>query len=772
MHFEVTDTANTLRAFGRHCSNDCSFIHSIVAKKAFQFYTLFNITNKKHKHSIFILLMHKMSNEQRAVLDKMRSGRNVVVDACAGSGKSTTILSIAKELTGKHIQQFTYNSMLRHEIKDKVKQYKLKNLDVHTFHSFAVKYYSSLAHTDTGIRVVLQNNMKPKQKIPLFDIVVLDETQDMTLLYFELIVKMSKDMCEDEHQFQLLILGDYMQGLYEFKGADIRFLTKSQQVWKDFKYLEHKEFVSCNLKTSYRVTNQMADFVNHDMLGEKRLIACREGVPVVYIRRPKNMIENIVVYTIKKLLNEGESPSDIFVLGNSVKGTNSHIRNMENVLTEAGIPCHVPMMESDIMDERVIEGKVVFSTFHTVKGRQRKYVFVVGFDQGYFYNARNLDKTQCPNTLYVACTRATHCLYLLQNESSTPLEFMKNEQYDMKQCPYIDFKGMPQNIVYKPVQEDESIVTIPTFHVTPTSLIKFISENVIEYVTPILDRAFIIEVEAKQENELDIPRIIQTSMGLFEEVSDLNGIALPAIYYDEIQNNKKDGEDVLKEMIQHSVQEMKESRHLYLKKIVQELPETCETPDDYLYLANVYVATQEKLYSKLKQIDKNEYNWITPKMKEICVQRLNENLGQEFEKKNNVEVEKQLIHYVHEIEQAKIQNVLLPYFQNTKHFKFSGRLDILSESSIWELKCTSKISQEHQLQVVIYTWLWRTLYPESPRTVRIFNLRTGEKQRLEISYDELTKIVVNLLQNKYEEIEQIDEEQFLDICDSIKKKYA
>ena len=132
--------------------------------------------------------------------------------------------------------------MLRHEIKDKVKQYELKNLDVHTFHSFAVKYYSSLAHTDTGIRVLLRNNMKPKQKIPLFDIVVLDETQDMTLLYFELIVKMSKDMCEEDgHQFQLLILGDYMQGLYEFKGADIRFLTKSQEVWKNFKYLENKD---------------------------------------------------------------------------------------------------------------------------------------------------------------------------------------------------------------------------------------------------------------------------------------------------------------------------------------------------------------------------------------------------------------------------------------------------------------------------------------------------------------------------------------------------
>ena len=103
----------------------------------------------------------------------------------------------------------------------------------------------------------------------------------------------------------------------------------------------------------------MASFVNHDMLGKTRLVACREGGPITYVRRPKTQIENIVVYQIRRLLNEGESPSDIFVLGSSVKGPNSPIRNMENVLTEADIPCHVPMMESDIMDERVIEGKVV-----------------------------------------------------------------------------------------------------------------------------------------------------------------------------------------------------------------------------------------------------------------------------------------------------------------------------------------------------------------------------------------------------------------------------
>ena len=711
-----------------------------------------------------------MSEEQRKVLDYIRSGKNVVVDACAGSGKSTTILSIAKELTGKKIRQFTYNSQLRFDVKENIKKMKLQNLEVHTYHSFAVKYYSDVAHTDTGIRQILREDTSPRNPIPLVDIVVLDESQDMTLLYFELVVKMAKNMCHKKnHSFQLLVLGDYMQGLYEFKGADIRFLTQSQTIWKTLPYLETKCFEHCELKTSYRITNQMASFVNNDMLGENRLVACREGVPVVYVRRPKSQIENIVVYQIKRLLDEGECPSDIFVLGNSVKGTNSHIRHMENVLTDAGIPCYVPMIESDAMDDRVINGKVVFSTFHTVKGRQRKYVFIVGFDQGYFYNARNLDTFVCPNTLYVGGTRATHGLYLLQNENSKPLDFLKQDQYDMKHSEYIDFKGMPQTIFYEPVQESD--ITIPTYYVNPTELIKFINENTIEFVTPLLEDLFVQEIEPTSENEINIPKIIETESGLYEEVSDLNGIALPAIYYDEIQGHKKDGENVLREMINNSVQESKYNKYNYLKEMIETLPEKCETCSDYLFLTNLYVASQEKLYSKLKQIQRHEYTWITDDIKRRTMDRLNHHLGHEFEENNNTIVEKQLIHYSMEKEHEKIDKILEPYFHKEKNFRFSGRLDILSKNTIWELKCTSKISQEHQLQVVIYAWLWNILYPDSPRNVYLLNIRTGEKQVLKHDPFQFTQIVVSLLMNKYEDYKTLDDDEFAEKCMTTIEKY-
>ena len=719
--------------------------------------------------------MNKMSDEQRQVLDFIRAGHNVVVDACAGSGKSTTILSIAKEMPGRKILQFTYNAMLRHEIKEKIKELDLKNILVHTYHSFAVNYYSEAAHTDTGIRQLLNANTCPRIPFPKVDIVVLDEAQDMSPLYFRLIVKMAKDMCSiSNSKFQLLVLGDYMQGLYEFKGADIRFLTKADEVWRTLPFLQSPIFKKCTLKMSYRITNQMAKFVNRDMLGEDRLLAGRDGIPVVYIRRPRFQIEKIVTYQITRLLSEGESPSDIFVLGGSVKGVNSNIRHMENTLTENNIPCHVPLLEADVVDERVIDGKVVFSTFHTVKGRQRKYVFIVGFDQGYFYCARNIPKHICPNTLYVACTRATHGLYLLENDSSRPLEFLKQTQPQMKQCDYIDFKGMPQTFFQdnqEPTEKDSQgnvIVLIPTYYVTPTDLIKFVSEPILEWISPLLDKIFVQESIPTPESEIQIPKILQTGGGLFEDVSDLNGIAIPMMIFDELMDNSM-GQDALRQMIDSSVQEMRENSHSFLKTAVKRLPDKCTTPSDYLYLANVYIAVQEKLYSKLKQIKIDEYNWLTPEMMDKCKTRLRENIGFTDENTNkNIEIEKLLIHHSQEMDHGPIDVALYPYFSYETRFRFSARIDLLTESTLWELKCTSKITIDHLLQVVIYAWLWRILNPTTTSTkekvLKILNIRTGEILRLDATTEELTKIVAALLEGKYGKMEFVQDEDFVSQC--------
>lgn len=706
--------------------------------------------------------MNSPSDEQQIVINYIKTGHNAIVDAVAGSGKSTTILSIAAAMPKHKIIQFTYNSMLRFEIKHKAKQLNLNNLHVHTYHSLAVKYFHSSAFTDTGIRHIINKSLSPRIHIPKKDIIVIDESQDMTPLYFAFVIHYIKHM---NHPFQLLVLGDFMQGLYDFKGADTRFLTLAIEIWKNHKLLKSNVFHYTTLKTSYRITHQMADFINVAMLDETRLVAQKYGpINVHYIRNSQRNIENSVVYAIFSLFNSGNAtPADIFILGPSVKGPNSPMRRMENILVSRGFPCFVPSMDTDNIDDKVSHNKIVFSTFHSVKGRQRKYVFIVGFDQGYMrFYGKNLPNDLCPSTLYVACTRATEGLYLLERddfETDKPLEFLKISQFEMKKLPFVTFKGTPYYPLYDvPIKNNP----IQKHYITPSNLIKFIPESVLESITPILESMF--HIVKQKTTEIDIPSVIQTSDGFFEDVSDLNGIAIPAMYYDHLTHHNKP--NVLYETILIILDEFKTNEHEFLKNIVSQLPATFTEPADYLFLANVYSAFQEKLYSKLKQIHKDDYNWINTSMMNQCKRRLETFIGKEC---IGVEplIESTIIHQSQESEHESIDTLLAEYFDETLKFRFTARTDIITPKTIWELKCVKEITMDHQLQVVIYAWLYGFIHPNHTMLFKILNVRTCEIQQLIANKEHLDFIVISLLQGKYARDEKPDNDTFISICHNI-----
>lgn len=748
--------------------------------------------------------MNKSSDEQQLIINHILNGNNVVVDACAGSGKSTTILLCAKAMPTKQFLQMTYNSALRKEVLLKTKEYNITNIEVHTYHSLAVKYFLRSAHTDTGIRYILNNNLEALIPITNYDVVVLDETQDMTLLYYRLIVYFTKKIAS---QFQMLILGDWMQGLYEFKGADTRFLTLGKQIWENYSKLSSNIFYNCTLKVSYRITKPMSKFVNCIMLGKTRMISIKDGQNIIYIRNSRSKIEKIVIFHIKKLLSEGVLPSEIFVLGGSVSSSYSNIRKMENALTEALIPTFVPLIETaDKLDERVVQGKVVFSTFHSVKGMERKYVFIVGFDNSYFtFCARNLDTNICPNTLYVGCTRATHGLYLLENDqyvTDRPLDFLRKNHHEMKnECSdYIDFKGTPQTIFFenKTDADKRSIGTIPTHNVTPTSLIKFISESVIENIVPLLDTIFInesliseITINEPSNNDdydfnqitntdlsIDIPNIIKTKRGFHEDISILNGIAIPFIY-SEIMKEKwseslnstdtnNSSHTILYDIIDSKIKDMKPHEHMYLKRIFQEMSPTSKEPSDYLYMANMYISINERLYYNLKQIDQDEYTWLTTEILEKCKNRLDLIIGPDCIDEMGISqqpiFEKTIIHYTMEDEHILIDKTILEIYGQDAKFRFSGRIDLITEKTVWELKCTSQLSIDNLLQVVIYAWIWRIIYKDKPefnKQFKILNIKTGEIKRLDANLEQLNQIMEKLLKGKYAKQEKINDANFI-----------
>lgn len=693
--------------------------------------------------------MNEPSEEQKYIIENVKKGYNIKVEAVAGSGKSTTILSIAKEMQDKEILQLTYNSSLRKEIVEKVQKLDLKNIQIHTFHSLAVRYYSNDAHTDTALRRVLLYNKTPNIEIKKIDILVIDENQDLTELYYQFVIKFLLDM---NGRVQIMCMGDKLQSVYEFKGADARYLTMADKLWSDFVGLKTSIFIPATLRTSYRITNQMGSFINNVLLGEHLMLTNRSGEPVSYICNTRTNIRNKVYHTIKTLIEKGVLPDDIFILSASLKSAN--IRKLENKLVENNIPCHIPIFETEKLDERVIEGKVVFSTFHSVKGRQRPHVILMGFDNNYFVQyARTLPKDECPNTIYVGCSRALEHLYITENaeyEDDHTLEFLKMSHYDLNKCDFVNFIGNPRKRKISDYFEKEVIqIESDKRYEVPSRMVQFIPEYILDKICPIIDN-ICIKVDLEYE-EISIPNVVKTSLG-YEEISELNGIAIPCYYY-----KKKYEKNILIELIHNSILELKDNEHIFLKTIVKKLPERCEKINDFLFLANIHNSIKERLYFKLKQINENSYNWISEDIIEKCIYRM-DNIIENNEDKPP-EFEKEIIHNSLEVLHKNIDIELKEHFPNTT-FRFSAIVDVLTDECIWELKCTNVITIEHKIQLIIYAWLWEMM-DKPKKNFKLLNIKTGEIYELKYQKEELTKIIVSILKGKYSKQINKNDKDFL-----------
>jgi len=277
-----------------------------------------------------------------------------------------------------------------------------------------------------------------------------------------------------------------------------------------------------------------------------------------------------------------------------------------------------------------------------------------------------------------------------------------------------------------------------------------------------------------------------TEKGYYEEVSDLNGIAIPNMYFDKIKDvsestskdsenseNNSEPEHYLYSMIDDLLKNTKENEFVFLKNKFKKASKKCKTNFDYLYLSNLYVATCDKLYFKLNQIQEHEYTWLTDEMRDKCFSRIDDILGEEC--KRHIKIESPIGYASYDKEndniiiQNKINRYLEAYFPN-EEFQFYGRLDLLTEDTIWELKCTNDTENEHFLQLVIYAWLWRVTmedieHLQNIKNFKLFNIKTGEVFLLHSTMDELTYIVIALLKNKYGEKEVKPDVDFIEECD-------
>jgi hypothetical protein len=674
-----------------------------------------------------LIIPYELSNEQKNIIN---SGNNIIVDAVAGSGKTTTILHLTKMYPKSLIVQITYNNMLKQEVRKRANELEINNMIIHTYHSVAVNYYCKTAYTDEGIKKILLYDTKLSLTyVAQIDILIIDEIQDMSVDYFNLVKKLIKDTKSNP---KIFLFGDKNQTIYEYKGANSKFITMTDQIW-------NKKFEVLPLSESFRVTKQNAWFINNVMLKSNRIKSNKEGLKIdYYVANPQKVYKYIGKTIMKMIRHDNIKPDDIFVLSPSIKSLNSPFIKLENYLVKQKIKCITPSSENSYLDNKLISGKVVFTTYHQAKGRERKVVIIYNFDNSLFdYYLKNEDETKCPNIIYVGVTRASEKLILVQDCKNKQLPFINLQCSNIKK--YVNFIQTDNINLNRKQLENEKISNFSV-----TDLVKFISPSVMDYIIVNCDGLF--ECIRKENEIISINSKIQIKKS-FEDVSDLNGIVIPALYEKKYFNEYS--------FLEIAIIEHKNSpNYKYIKKYVSKINIPCVSLHDNLVASNIYLSIQSNLHAKLNQITK--YDWLT----KTIVNKCHKNMKIINSKQTKFEIP---VSYI--------------YTYKTNKISINGRIDVIDDVNVYELKCVDFLTIEHKLQLIIYEYLCRKSDEEnntilnSNKKFKLLNIRTGEILQFNKN-NENNKIIDNLfdliIENKLNSDKKLNDTEFIDMLNNNK----
>ena len=609
-----------------------------------------------------------VSQEQADIIHAIADGANIIVEAVAGSGKTTLVLEAAKAIDRKFMQ-ITYNAALKGEVRKKALLQGIQNLEVHSYHSLAVKYYYKDAYTDINMQKIITHNL-PRRSSAVH-ILVVDEAQDMTFLYYQLIKKFIFD-CNIQ---QVVIMGDRQQSIYEFKGADYRYLTLARHIILQ----DCIDWRTMTLNMSFRLTDQVGKFMSELM--NRTINTCRVGPKITYLHKSDDRIVEWLHTFILTLIADGNRPQDIFILAPSMK-TEACFKELEHRLVRSKILCYSPDIENK-MDDRVAEDKLVITTLHASKGRERKCVILFNYDDTYFdYYERKADILLCPNIHYVAATRASEKLILIQGGGGV-IQYMDPALME-------DMEIESDSLL----QYSKHSRSTTTFHkIGVTDLTKFIKHH---YIME-LDRVCHVQRHPSLGAEISLPTIAGFDSS-FEEVSAILGIAIPAMweYY-------KSGECSILKTIN------KKDNLIRIREISNESESGVNVMQgEFVLEGDFHDVIRYSIYYKFitsnfafKIAQMKRFDWADNEY-EHCVKMLDN-----------------AVPYDHGAVFEKPVIIKIKWRDST--IEISGRVDYMLNDEVWEFKCVDELCLEHLLQLIIYAFMIENC-TDTPQTIKFAKL--------------------------------------------------
>lgn len=336
-----------------------------------------------------------LSAEQQKVVDAVCAGQNVVVDACIGSGKTSTIQELCAQLGGeRQVLYLTYSKLLKRDAQNRVGQAKVQN-----FHGIVYPWLLRL-----GIKCGLGESVAQFNKnfeavteagFPRYDVMVVDEYQDLTEEYAQLLLNI-KSL---NPRMQVVLVGDMEQKVRSDTVLDVRRFVGELC----------GEALLVPFTQSFRMGVEMGE-----LLGDAW------NKPIVGVNAGQQ-VEEMGMGPAKTLIASLD-PSQVLCLGSR----NGLMSEMLNVL-ETQYPekynkntVYASIRDGDANAEYG-DSTAVFTTFDSSKGLERPVAVVFDFDES-FWDLRlrmpNVDPVILRNVFLVAASRGKERVVFVRGQDA------------------------------------------------------------------------------------------------------------------------------------------------------------------------------------------------------------------------------------------------------------------------------------------------------------------------------------------------------------------
>lgn len=216
-----------------------------------------NITPTKYRQ-----LFDSLSEIQRRIIDD-KDSRYIVVAAGPGSGKTKVLvhklasLLLMEDVKHEQLLMVTFSRAAATEFKKRLIELignAANFIDIKTFHSYCFDLLGKVGTIDRADAIIkttvekIKNNEVEASRITK-TVLVIDEAQDMDQEEFELI----KVLMEKNEEMRVIAVGDDDQNIYEWRGADSKYLLS---------FITEKKATKYELITNYRSKSNLVSFTN------------------------------------------------------------------------------------------------------------------------------------------------------------------------------------------------------------------------------------------------------------------------------------------------------------------------------------------------------------------------------------------------------------------------------------------------------------------------------------------------------------------------------